>query len=92
MSNEERIAQLIDHTHGRFFSVQFTKRTTGETRTMLARTGVRKYLKGGQQAHYPGDYKLRVVYDVKKSAYRSIPLDACTSFRCESETYLRNVQ
>jgi hypothetical protein len=44
-------ADLLSDTKGRIFSVTFVKRTTGETRTMVARTGVAKHLKGGDAAY-----------------------------------------
>lgn len=61
---------------GRIFGVYFVKRTTGEVRHMVCRTGVTKHLKGGDKSYDAAAKKLLTVYDVQKEGYRSIPLDA----------------
>jgi hypothetical protein len=61
---------------GRIFGVHFVKRTTGEVRHMVCRTGVTKHLKGGDKSYDAAAKKLLTVYDVQKEGYRSIPLDA----------------
>jgi hypothetical protein len=61
---------------GRIFGVYFVKRTTGEVRHMVCRTGVTKHLKGGNKAYDAASKLLLTVYDVQKEGYRSIPLDA----------------
>lgn len=82
MVPKEQVEQLIEKSNGKFFSVSFVKRTTGEVRNMTARTGVTSHLKGGKQAYKPADKQLQVVFDVQKQAYRSIPLDAVIEFKC----------
>lgn len=47
-----------------FFGVTFTKKTTGETRHMLAHPGMKKNLKGGARAYDPDDKGLMWVTDV----------------------------
>ena len=54
-----------------FFSATFVKKN-GEIRKMLCRTGVKKYLKGGQKRYDYDD--ILTVYDVQKKGYRTIPL------------------
>ena len=70
---------------GKFFHVTFVKRTTGESRVMLARMGVQKHLTPSPNrgpAYSPKDYNLLPVYDMQKAAYRSIPLDGIVEIRC----------
>ena len=61
---------------GRFFTVCFTKRTTGEERVMNARLGVKKHLRGGELKFDPKEKNLLICYDAKSNGYRSIPLEA----------------
>jgi len=81
-------ATLLTQTEGRIFSVKFTKRTDGSVREMVARTGVKKHLKGGDAAYSFSEKSLLAVYDLGKKAYRSIPLDAIISLREGGEEYL----
>lgn len=60
---------------GRFFTVVFVKRTTGEVRTMNCRQRVVKHLKGGEAKYSFSDKGLVSVYDVQVAGYRSIPLE-----------------
>ena len=65
-----------------FFSAQFVKKN-GEVRKMLCRVGVKKYLKGGVKKY---DYdNLVTVYDLKKKAYRTIPLDRLMEVRAKGK-------
>lgn len=59
---------------GRWFSVEFIKKN-GEYRRMIARTGVRQHLKGGELRYEPEDYELRTVWDAEKEDYRMVPTD-----------------
>lgn len=68
-------AAVIEGTNGKFFTVEFVKRTTGERRVMTARTGVTKHLKGGVRKYDPAMKGLIGVYDVQSNGYRSIPID-----------------
>lgn len=63
---------LIKNSDGKFMTVLFTKRTTGELRRMNCRTEVKKHLKGGDSTHTPA-HKLVTVYDIPSKGYRSIP-------------------
>ena len=66
----------LDLNDGHIFSVHFVKRTNGEVRHMLCRTGVTKYLKGGGKSYDAASKSLLTVYDVQKQGYRSVPLEA----------------
>lgn len=72
---------------GKVFSVTFIKRTTGEPRRMLCRGGVTSKLKGGEKQYEPSEYKLSVVYDMEKQAYRSIPLDSVVQIKAFGKVY-----
>lgn len=71
----QRVNTEISKTAGRFFSIEFIKRTTGEHRKMNARIGVTKHLKNGLQPYDPTSNGLRVVFDTQKREYRSVPLE-----------------
>lgn len=74
--NREHVKAALDANPGKIFKVRFTKRTTGEERTMIARLGVKAHLKGGTKAFDDKDYGLITAFDMQKQAYRSIPCDA----------------
>lgn len=82
-----KAAEMLTSTEGRIFSVKFIKRTTGEIREMVARTGVKAHLKGGDAAYKFSDKALLSVYDLQKKAYRAIPLDAILSLKAGGEEY-----
>lgn len=81
------IIPLLNTTKGKFFRVVFIKRTTGEVRTMIARMGVRKHLKGGSPAYDFKEKGLIPVYDVQKRGYRSIPIEGIKSLRVNGVDY-----
>lgn len=83
----EQAASLLKQTHGRIFSVTFTKRTTGEVREMVCRTGVTAHLKGGEAAYSFSEKMLLSVYDLQKAGYRAVPLDAIISLREGGRVY-----
>lgn len=66
--------ELIESSNGKIFSVDFIKKD-GTLRKMRARTGVKKYLKGGKQAYNPTEYGLVNVFDMDAKDYRSIRVD-----------------
>lgn len=80
--------QAIDYIQtrgGRIFSVRFSKRTTGEERTMNCRRGVHSYLRGGEQRYNPDEKGLMVVFDMHRKSYRSIPIDNLTHIKVNGE-------
>jgi len=80
-------AAMLTSTEGKIFSVKFIKRTTGEIRQMVARTGVKAHLKGGDAAYKFGDKALLSVYDVQAKGYRSVPLDGIVSLKSGGEEF-----
>ena len=70
----------------RMFSLEFIKKD-GTKRVMLARFNVTKDLKGKGGWYNPADYNLMTVYDMNKSAYRSVPLDRLLWIRTKGKRY-----
>lgn len=50
---------------GQLFSVDFIKRGNGELRTMTARRGVKKGVKGVGMSYVPEEHNLLTVYDMQ---------------------------
>ena len=86
--SSEQAANLLKQTEGRIFSVRFTKRTTGEVRDMVCRTGVKAHLKGGEAAYSFSEKMLLSVFDMEKGGYRAIPLDAIISLKEGGKEYV----
>jgi len=70
----EKARLTIQETKGKFFSVEFVKRTTGEVRKMNCRTGVTKGVNGVGKSFNDFDKGLVTVWDAQISQFRSIPL------------------
>lgn len=69
---------VLRNSNGKIMNVLFVKRTTGELREMVCRTGVKKHLKGGPPAYDFKEKNLVSVYDMQAEVgkgYRSIPLE-----------------
>jgi hypothetical protein len=73
---------------GEFFTVTFVKRTDGTTRTINARLGVRRYLRGGDLPYDPIAKGLLPVYDVQKRDYRMINLGTIISAKVGGVDYI----
>jgi len=73
---------------GRFFSVEFIKRTTGEARQMQARSGVTKHLKGGTKRFDDASKNLLTVFSLDANGYRSISIDLIQSMTVKGMTYV----
>jgi len=79
--DKDSVRKLIESFGGKFFRVIFTKRTTGELRTMDCRTGVSKFVKGKGKKYEPKDKDLICVWapanwdpENGDAGYRSINL------------------
>jgi hypothetical protein len=81
-------ADIIYNTKGKFFTVEFIKRTDNTLRRMNARTGVKKHLVGGDQAYNPREKDLIVVFDMEKLAHRSIPIENIKKLKFAGTTYV----
>lgn len=74
------IKDRILSTRGKFFVCSFVKKN-GEHRRMVARLGVRKYLRGGENM-LAGHPHLVTVWDTEKRDYRCINTNTVTGFKC----------
>lgn len=63
---------------GKFFAVEFRKKTDGETRRMVARLGVRKFQQGAGRYEKPG---LVCVWDLVARQYRSFYINSLRRLR-----------
>ncbi|AUZ95421.1 hypothetical protein FDI40_gp664 [Agrobacterium phage Atu_ph07] len=75
---------------GEEFEVTFTKRSTGELRTMRCKRGVTEGLKGVGQTYSPEEKGLFTVYDVEKSGYRNVDLKNIKSVKLGGVEYVWN--
>jgi hypothetical protein len=82
MKNVELIKKIIGT---RFFSVTFTKKD-GTERTINARLGVKKYLKGGEKSYNDNDFNYLTVYSVKDKGYRTVNLDTIKEIKLNNRT------
>jgi|CXWL01.1.fsa_nt_gi hypothetical protein len=69
------------------FTVNFTKRSNKELRTMNCRMGVKKGVKGVGLNYDPKDHRLLPVYDVQAKDYRMIALDSVNWVKLRGHTY-----
>lgn len=81
------VRDFIDSLHGQFFTVEFTKRSTGELRRMNASRNYRSLLVGGHAKYDATAKNLVVVRDEGKNAIRSIPLDSVIVIRARKNVY-----
>jgi hypothetical protein len=69
----------------KFFTARFMKKG-GEMRTIRARLGVKKGLKGGELTYNPSERNNLIVWDLEKKAYRTIKFDNLLEIRyCKQE-------
>lgn len=88
--------RAIDGTKGKIARVTFVKRSTGEERTIRARTGVKRDVKGVGQNYDPLTRGLFTVFDMdaenrqdptKRGQHKNIPLDGITEIICGDLIY-----
>ena len=100
--DKETAKELIFNTGGKFFTVNFLAQDKDERgkqkvdangvkllrpRTMNARLGVKKYLRGGELKFNPDDFNLINVFDMVKKGYRFINVDTIQSLKIGNRTY-----
>jgi hypothetical protein len=75
---------ILKATNGQLFSVTFTKRTTGEERKIVGRTGVRKGVTGTGLRYNPANHDLLTLWDngkvpnaqgEKSEGHKSVPMN-----------------
>ena len=82
------IQEMIERTKsGRFFTVEFIKRTTGELRVMTCRQGVSKGTTGRGLAFDPSAKDLLVVYDVRARGHRMINLSGLRAIKMDGSRF-----
>ena len=67
---------VIRKSKGKFITVVFRKRTTGELRKMNCRIGVKKGVTGTGKSFDDSDKGLVTVWDAQINQFRSIPLES----------------
>ena len=85
--SRDELMQKIRDTKGEFFTVTFVKKD-GTTRTMNARLGVKRYLKGGELRYDAAEKGLLPVFDAQKGEYRMINIPTITSANIGNQQYV----
>jgi len=80
-----KVDEVIKSTHGKIFSCEFIKKD-GSLRKMVARLGVAKNLKGGNNGASAKN-SLVTVFDMVAGAYRMINLSTLTALKVAGVTY-----
>lgn len=83
---KSRLITMIKNCTG-FYSVEFTKRTTGEVTRMTCRNGVKKHLKGGDRPYNPDAVGLISTYSIDRKGYRSIPVEGIIGAKIDGVFY-----
>ena len=74
--------------NGRIFNVQFVKED-GSVRSMNARLGVTKYLRGGQLRYNPSDKNYLIVFSMGDKDYRTVNLGTALRIKCNGNEYTK---
>lgn len=81
-------SQLLRLTgDGRFCTICFYKRTTGDLRVMNCRTGVKRYVTGVGLKFTPAHKNLISVFDTQKKAYRFISVEGVIRVDAHGKSY-----
>ena len=83
----DKVDDLLRSLDGKFFTVTFTKRTTGEERTITATKNYESKLKGGELGYDPKAKALLIVWDIKAMAFKSIPTNAVSTIKALGNIY-----
>ena len=87
ITKDEARKLIENEDSGKFFTVTFVKRTTGEMRKMNCRTGVRKNLLNDELRFNPAERGLKNVYDMRKRNYRFISLENIKKIKMNKREY-----
>ena len=81
--NIEQLRSTIASTHSRMFVVSFIKQD-GTTRTMYAKTGLKRYLskKVNKRKVQRTNNDVVCVFDMESKSYKSFKLSSVFEFRC----------
>lgn len=83
----DEVLDFLRGLNGKFFTIEFVKRTTGEVREMRATTNYQKHLKGGTLNYDATAKNLIPVWDLDKRGFRSIPTDAVIRIKANKDTF-----
>ena len=86
--NRDAALEMIKDSAGRIFGVSFIKRTTGETRHMSARRGVRKDVTGEGLKYDPESKQLLTVYDMNKKGHRMLNTETLYRLVLKGNSYI----
>ena len=78
--------ELIFNTKGKIFTVVFIKKD-GTERTMNARLGVKKYLRGGSLRFNAAEMGLIPVYDIQVKGYRMVNSNTIKKLKIGGKEY-----
>lgn len=82
--------EIINNTAGKFFTVTFVKKD-GTIRTMTARTGVKKGVKGTGLKFNPSEKNLKVVWSCDAETFRAIKLNSILGIKFKGKNYFNTV-
>jgi hypothetical protein len=88
VTKNEAKEMVEDYKGGQIFTVTFVKRSTGETRMMNCRKGVRKGVSGEGLKFSPCSKGLVNVYDVQNKGHRFISLENIKSISMRGKKYI----
>ena len=91
--NIEQLRSAINSTHSRMFVVSFIKQD-GSTRTMYAKTGVKRCLSKNPNKRKVNNTNQNIVrvYDCESKSYKSFKLSSVFEFRCGRVILKRRVK
>lgn len=75
---------------GKFFTITFLKRKTGELRTINCRINADNKLKGGELPYVPMNKDLMVVWDIPNKGFRQIPIEGIQTLSMDGKKYKYN--
>lgn len=82
--------EFLNGVGGRFFRIEFVKKSTGEIRVMRGRVGVNKHKKTNAkprtQSQETLDFNI-VVWDLGKKEYRSFDIRTLVAAQCGAFSY-----
>lgn len=79
--------RIFNYHEAKIFTVTFVKRSTGETRIMNCRKGVKKGVKGIGHSFSPSEKGLVCVFDMQKNAFRFINIETILSIKMDGVEY-----
>lgn len=80
------VEKMVQASKGHYFGATFVKKD-GSKRTVNARLGVKKYLKGGKNNVVKASNSYVTVFDRHKSAYITMNLATVTNLAVNGERY-----